>query len=699
MASGFRIKSVTIEGFKGFTTRQEIGLDGCHAFLLGQNGNGKSSIVEAIRWGLFGSTGRPNEIVANRDYSGRCRVEITLTIEGQVWNLRRTRIKGSSGGSDAELTDDQGEEHPIRDIMPQLDSANAGEGMHIIFAPQSTPLRRQPEDLGPFERTVLNHIGLIRPRALLSQLNGFLKTQELEETILGNKLTEARQRIDGEINQLEHRRDGIVASPPWGSGHAPSIAESEKKVREIIEEITGNQPDESLSGVSLDALIDKAEDALEHRRSQDLDELEKELAEIVGRRERLEAFRDIQAKIQTQQSTIEDRQAQLADTLKGLTLDGLQNSINETRAAANAEALMRRIIEDARDLLRRDEEDSVSCPVCEAKHSRQDLEGILQQAIGKLFGAPTTSTLGQLEAQLERAGNLEREVQSLRSKLTELRQEADTARTSIDLDDTNELPERIKRCSEREASIKGQLGGHEDNLKEIERRLSNLRDEERFHEIQRQLTRSEQSKKRFEDVRKAYDDLVVFGKSVGSIRDAVELCFNERLEKDIPQVSDNLSKVFASLTHHPWYDRLTIVVKDVVKDESPKLKLQVASSHDSSGREDPTAVLNGQAESALALVPYFAFSQTDDIPTEVYLVLLDDPTRAFDKEHTEILVERLAELGSHVQLVVASQETSRFRELLPKKFQQDNYVVVEPGGWTHSDGPQLNIERHGPCKI
>ena len=697
MASGFRIQNVTIEGFKGFTTRQEIGLDGCHAFLLGQNGNGKSSIVEAIRWGLFGSTRRPNEIVANRDYSGRCRVEITLMREGKTWHLRRTLIKGSSGGSDPELTDDQGDEHPIRDIMPQLDSTEAGEGTHIIFAPQSTPLRRQPEDLSPFERTVFNHLGLTHPLALLSQLNDFLKTQELEETSLADKLTEARQRINGDISQLEHRRDGIVASPPWGSGHVPSIAESENKVRKIIEEITGNQPDESLSGVSLDALIDKAEDALEHRRSQDLDELEKELAEIVGRRERLEAFRDIQAKIQTQQSTIGDRQAQLDDTLKGLTLDELKNSINETRAAANAEALMRRITEDARDLLRRDEEDSVSCPVCEAIHSRQDLERILQQAIGKLSGA-TTSTLGQLEAQLERAENLEREVQSLKSKLAELKQEADTAKTSIDPDDAKEPPESIKRCLDREASIKEQLDGYEDRLNKIERQISNLREEEGFHGIQRQLTRIRQSRKRFESVQKAHDDLAAFGKSVGSIRDAVKICLNERIKNDIPQVSKNLSKVFASLTHHQRYDRLTIVVKDVVKDKSPKLELQVASSHDPSGREDPTAVLNGQAESALALVPYFAFSQTDNTPTEVYLVLLDDPTRAFDEEHTKILVERLAELGNHVQLVVASQETSRFRELLPKNFQQDSYVVVEPGGWTHSDGPQLNIERHGPCK-
>ena len=692
VASGFRIQKVAIEGFKGFTIRQEIDLDGRHTFLLGQNGNGKSSIVEAIRWGLFGSTRRPNEIVANRDYSDRCRVEITLIREEKVWHLRRTLIWGSSGGSEAKLTDDQGKAHPIRDIMPQLDSMDTGEGAHIIFASQSTPLRRQPEDLSPFERTVFNHLGLTHPRALLSHLDDFLKKQEFEETNLARKLTEERQNIDEGISQLESRRDAIVGSPPWGSGPVPSISESVKKARSIIEEITGNPPDEAFSGLSLDALIDEAEGALENRRSQDLDKLKKEAEKVVERRERLEKFRYIQAEIETEQSTVQDKQSELNGTLQGMNLAELQNSVNEKRTEAKTQELMRAIVENAGELLHRDEGNLVSCPVCEVTHSRQDLEGMLQQALGKLSGA-TTSTLGQLEAQLERAKNLQREVQSLKSKLAELEQEADTAGKSIDLDDTKELPEMINRCSEHEASIKEQLDGREDRLNEIKRRLSNLRDEEQFHNIQRQLTRVRKSRKQFEDVKKAYGDLVAFGKSVGAIRKAVEICLNKRLEKNIPQVSDSLSKVFASLTRHPWYDRLTIRVKDKLQ-----LELQVASSQEPSNQGHPAAVLNGQAESALALVPYFAFSQTDDTPTEVYLVLLDDPTRAFDEEHIKILVERLDELGNHVQLVVASQETSRFRELLPENFQQDGYVVVEPSGWTYSDGPQLNIERHGPCK-
>ena len=172
---GFRIQTVAIEGFKGFTTRQVIEFKGRHAFLLGKNGNGKSSIVEAVRWGLFGSTGKRSEIIANRDYTGQCRVEISLVSDGKQWNLRRTVIRGVSGGNDAVLTDDQGKEHPIKEIMPILDSVDAGEGMHIIFAPQTGVLRRQPEDLSAFERTVFYHLGLTNPRSMLSQLDAFLE--------------------------------------------------------------------------------------------------------------------------------------------------------------------------------------------------------------------------------------------------------------------------------------------------------------------------------------------------------------------------------------------------------------------------------------------------------------------------------------------------------------------------------------------
>ena len=105
MARGFSVQGVEIEGFKGFTSPKAIDFKGRHVCLVGQNGNGKSSIVEAVRWGLFGSAFRPNEVVKNQHYSGDCRVTVKLVRDGQLWNLRRTLNLGTGSSSDPILTD------------------------------------------------------------------------------------------------------------------------------------------------------------------------------------------------------------------------------------------------------------------------------------------------------------------------------------------------------------------------------------------------------------------------------------------------------------------------------------------------------------------------------------------------------------------------------------------------------------------
>ena len=695
MVSGFRIQNIAVEGFKGFTTHTEIDLQGRHAFLLGKNGNGKSSILEAIRWGLFGSTGRPNEIVANRGYAGRCRVELALMREGKQWKFRRQLIRGASGGSDAELTDEHGQEQPIREVMPQLDSLDAGEGTHIIFAPQAAPLRRQSEDLSPFERTVFNHLGLTHPRSLLSQLDGFLVSQELAEHSLGEKLTEARSEIDKQIAELERQRGRILSSPPWEDSRSPTLSESENKVRALFEEIAGRPPDQSLSGLSLDALIDNAEDAVQAKRDQGQGVAKGELADLEQGMANLGALCDIQANIETQQSEMERVQSELNATLDGMSIGELQDGVHEEQVAADAVVLRRQVVENSILLLRCDVAESILCPICETEHRRHDLEVKLQHVTSQL-PADTDSTLGQLEARLKQAEALEREVQNLGDKLAQLEQSAIESRETIRVYEGKALPGQLSlgqlsgmltTLHERKSSVNAMIENQAGWFDSTQARLSRLKEEGRFHQCQKQLGRLQQSKNRIGEVKRSYDGLVSFGESVRTIRLAVNTCLTKRLEEESPGVSANLSQVFAALTRHPWFDRLIIA-----EDKLPKLELQVTSSQDPSSLGHPTGVLNGQAEGALDIVPYFAFSQADDAPTEVYLVLLDDPTRAFDEEHIGILVERLAELGRNVQLIVASQETAKFRELLPQHFDSASYVVVEPNNWSYQNGPQLDIE-------
>ena len=100
------------------------------------------------------------------------------------------------------------------------------------------------------------------------------------------------------------------------------------------------------------------------------------------------------------------------------------------------------------------------------------------------------------------------------------------------------------------------------------------------------------------------------------IRDAVSSVLTNELKVRTPAVADSLSQVFAALTRHPHFDRLTFNEAKL-----PVLEMRVSSSG-SPGTTHPTGVLNGQAQSALDLVPYFALGGGKETPTEVYLVLL-----------------------------------------------------------------------------
>src|SRR6266478_7321295 len=93
----YRIKTITIEGFRGFTTPQTIEVAGKNAFIFGVNGQGKSSIVEAIRWALFGSTGAQEIEVGNTFYpKAECVVCLDLVSDDTSLQIKRELRPGTT---------------------------------------------------------------------------------------------------------------------------------------------------------------------------------------------------------------------------------------------------------------------------------------------------------------------------------------------------------------------------------------------------------------------------------------------------------------------------------------------------------------------------------------------------------------------------------------------------------------------------
>ena len=693
--TGFRIRNLAIEGFKGFTTRQHIDFEGRHTFLLGSNGMGKSSVVEAIRWGLFGSIGRPNEVVANRGYDGQCRVTLSLQRDGRNWELRRTLIRGASGGSDARLFDDQGKEQTLGNILPQLDSADAGEGTYIVFSSQATQLARQPHDLSPFERTVLHYLGLTHPRALLTQFGDFLEEFQLIEQNLAGDLEDLRNNIRSQVDDLEQRRSSISSSPPWAGNNVPSLTQTESKIKELIADISGNSGGDSLSGLSLDGLLEQADLALNNATT--AEDLREENQTLLDAMAILSALRENLYQVNVSQATLKDLSERLDQVLPGSPTEDIDSRLVRLRSDTERSKLLGQIIEDALELVQRASDTTIDCPICHSTHDRDSLESTLAAAkLAQDAESPSGEetqrpALGEIEGLLRnrdeteaKLHNLQRERSDLAGKFAAFGSHGLIAPPHFTIEDLDKL---TNQCNSRRNAIGQQIDSKDEWVRGIRVTLSNLRREAEFHQLQRKLKDLKESENRFERADRAFRDLVQFGESVKIIKSGIEECFTASLREGLPGLSDTLSNVFHALTRHSWYDRL-----EFNNEKLPNLELRVGSSKDASGETHPTGVLNGQAESALELVPYFAFSHESEAPTEVHLVLLDDPTRAFDDDHIDILVERLADISNYVQLVVASQETERFRKLLPKYFSSSEYAVIEPSGWSYNDGPQLVID-------
>ena len=692
MADGFRIERISIEGFKGFTRAQEIDLKNRHVFLLGPNGKGKSSIVEAIRWGLFGSTGRRNDVVRNASHIGDCRVVIDLSRDGKAWHLSRILTPGSSE-SRSKLVDHTGEERNIRDVLPQIHSLDAGEGTHIIFAAQSAPLGRPPEDLSPFEKTVIGHLGLTDASALVSHLETFVKEQEEEESRLARLVDERRERLTIRISELEQRRGRILAAPPWDGELHPSIAETEDKARDLIREITPDDPDVDSDVQYLDALVDKADRVLEKRIRLDRTPLAEDLGRLVQKLTELETISDTYATIDSTKNVLRLAEEALEQALSGASLEELHAREAAQRRSAGAVALGRRLGEVAEELMDCSEDVSiVQCPICRTGHDRNELGDLISE-LSQSDDAQIVSEMRETEDQLKAALEADVRVSQLRDELEACEDEINDI--VVASDDTNlaeavsdgSVGDFIESVKKQKESIEEQIDGFEDWLKGIQARVAKLHDEGRFQSIQQDLKSLKTIDEELQRAEQSFEHFVEFGESVRGIRDSVRSTLIQELRERVPGVADELTAVFCALTKHDYFDRL------VIDDERlPRLELLVASSSDTSRTLHPTGVLNGQAESALALVPHFALSEAEEAPTEVYLVLLDDPTRAFDREHIQILVERLADLGKRVQVVVATQETETFRELLPKCFERETYLVVEPQEWSPVDGPRLVVD-------
>jgi len=700
----FQLRSVTIEGFKGFTNPQTITLTRKHAFLFGKNFSGKSSFVEAIRWCLFGLAERPEREVRNTYYTpGECLVTLELESSDGIWRVQR-RLRPGADRSRLTILNPSGQIVPLLQVFPFLARMGPKEGTHIIFAAQQESSRRPQADISDFHKVLYSHLHLEEVPDLLERLNKLLEEQQSMREDAASKIIDIEDSLKEKLGRVDLSLEELLRNPPWREGAIPTRAESEANIRIAAMEMAKLTNKSLTPETSPEKALEQAEQWSQVLANTSQEKLAKSLKEpqkkVNSIRNLLQTVRQAEKSQIEAQESIEQLREELDNISRGQTLSELEEQINLLSKQMMETDIKLAIVREAEKYCK--EYSVQECPVCLAEYTVDDLLKKAKYSLEQATPQQTTLTkkLEDLKTRCEKASTLKIQLQESTEKARSAQETLDNTLAQIysllEVSESFKLNEQeieshLTALESSVETLRNNLSSAETFSSLWRKRIEDLRTELRFHKyreqqqnIQWRLTLGLQS------VRQDFQRLVDLEESVHKIKEVLIQVFNNVIDRALPPLNRMMTEVYCRLTGQPSFEK--VVIQRPERTVSQSLKMLVGSDRILGQLFNPEDVLNGQANSALQLVPYFVFSQFQAETLELDLLLIDDPSQSFDTSHVDLLLQELATAGSHAQLIVATHEEERFDPQLGKYFPKDTYELIRFKEFDPDKGPSFVIE-------
>lgn len=705
----YSVEEVSIEGFKAFTRPQSFRFAGKHVFLFGQNGLGKTSIVEAIRWCLFGLAYRQGqgETVKNQFYGqGNCIVTLTLRGPDGLWTLRRM-LRPGSNLSDLTVRDPHGNPRNLDEVFPQLSRVGPTEGAHVIYAAQQASSKRPEADITDFRSVVFRYLGVEDLPRISDDLLRLDKCWKVKEEALSSEVNNLNDRLSERIKVVDESIHQIISNPPWGNSSIPDNRATSSKLNSLASdaELMGAEcAEDVLAGLTLEEKLYEIDTAIRGFFASESNVLQDRLNEkallLKNSRTLLEDAQQSQDSERELSRNLKSFQKDLAHTLKGTSLKELECQFYQLETElGTAQKKLDAVRSSRRYMTTLNEAASPlhHCPACNTEVQVQQVKQYLDETESK--GDANTDALLQRRDELEgRIGSVKtlleqqedtntamlRKSESIKKSLQSAREQLGLP-SSTSLECLGDFVEKLdETCDELESAV----NSNSDTLQSWESRIADIRQELRYQNLRRRSVRLKNLRDvQFENLHVNIKDLGDFRDAVNQIRQKVNTKLEEILDKELPPVGEEMSDVFLRLTGNPTFD--SIVVRRQYNDEGAiTLELRVSSKRGAGEWRVDSGILNGQALNAVHLVPYLVFSRYQEGPL-LDLLLLDDPTQAFDDEKVALLLEELTDATSHATLLVATHDEGRFLPYLRKHFPSDSITAYRAVG-LGEDGPVIN---------
>ncbi|MCY4615138.1 MAG: AAA family ATPase [Chloroflexi bacterium] len=694
--AAFRIHRLRIEGFKAFAAPQSFEMDGGHVFVFGMNGLGKSSVVEAVRWCLFGAAGRPDAEFRNVFYSaGECKVELDLEGRGGRWRVQR-RLRPGARESELIIQDPSRTTVPRVDVFPGLASLGPREGTHIIFASQQSTRRRPQADITDFDKVLYSYLRIESVPDLLDRLEREIEEQAEIEQQLAEEVNDAEESLRSALNDLRQRMEENLAAAAWPGETVPTSAETDARIRAFVEDCGGSLERTDGGTVTREWLLAEAERAIQQVSEATQDTVQSQLNDARATLQQLViakgTFEHLTEQFETAQAQVRSCEYDLRKALDDTTTQQLLTEHSELEQQNEQLTQHLALMQQAAGYVERFSPEE--CPMCDAVVDPADL---LPQIRGRIGSDPRMAELAEalarVGARLEAIRVEEANLATARTTCASVESGVEAARAQIEgLLDT---PGDLSSIDHVVKHLENQIGQFELELRESgslvatkRHALKDLHAEVRFQEYRSREERLRHNlESGLEPAREAHREFADVLETLRTIREALQESFNDTLDKTKPQIDALMTEVYGRLTQQASFPK--VVVQSGPADKPRTLSVRVTSDRTPGETFDPYEVLNGQASNAVDLLPYFVFSQFQAEALELDCLLIDDPSQSFDTSRVDLLLQELATAATHAQIIVASHEEDRFAPFINKYFPAGSYRKLRVTSFAPDSGPTL----------
>lgn len=695
----YRIKQLSISGFRGFGRSVDLDLDGDVIILSGVNGSGKTSLMDSILWVLTGSIarlGNAPEIVSRYSSAGEARVEAVLESSGGS----RMRVVRRHDGKDTSLS-------------LQVDNLDAvrgpsAEGALLEALWPDAQLAQDPS--GALVRSLTRAVYLQQ-----DSVREFVEADGEEERFravgeivgagrageLSSQLASARNRWSRGTTAVEKEADPSRARLAQLKARAATLDEADLDTDALN---TAWQTWLRRAG----SILGEATDGGDRSRHLDrtLTTLRAEEGRLQRAAESLESLRHalgnpIEEPVGLEAQETELLAVRVAVEASAARLEAVQSSAaEERRRALESTEIAQQLAAMAAIALGHLDG---GCPVCGQDHDESTTRARLNAYIDaagsdqeiRSFSddvARAASDVQQLERDERLLADSVRDLSAQRERRSQWLARVARLAAEAELPEEGLTPAGVGDLLESTLGRAAEVSSLRRSGEQLGLSLARLDEQSQRAALQSQMHELELEVARF-DAQLA--ERAETAELATQIIDGLRTASEEIVKEELVAMEPLLQRIYSSVDPHPSFRVVSFLTRTIRG--KGRLWTPIADVDASQSVDEPSSVLSSSQLNVLAVSTFLSLNlSVESLPLE--MVALDDPLQSLDDVNLLGLADLIRRVRGRRQVIISTHD-DRLSGLLRRKLRPvhpgERTLTVELAGWTRS-GPTTEVSEVSP---